>query len=170
MNLATIIALILFTMMGYSIGRNLFTNKYKILPIVLELPLILLIWLGAIFIPLTLRNGWKIALWVVIALIIGFIFTRIAPKKEDKPKYKSITLETETQKPNLWEQWKKFAAKMGDFQGRLMLMWFYFIIITPFGVLVRLFSDPLSLKQPPSCGWLERPIVKPDIEKSRRQF
>jgi hypothetical protein len=170
MNLATIITLVLLTMVGYSIGRNLFSSKYKISPIVLELPLILLIWLGTIFIPLTLGNGWKIALWVVIALIVGFIFTRIAPKKEDKPKYKSMILESETQKPNLWQQWKKFATKMGDFQGRLMLMWFYFIIITPFGVLVGLFSDPLTLKKPASSGWLDRTIVKADIENSRRQF
>jgi hypothetical protein len=170
MNLATSIALVLFTMVGYSIGRNLFTNKYKVSLIALELPLILLIWLGAIFIPLTLGKGLKIVLWVTIALIIGFILTRIASSKEDKPKYKSMTSETEIQKPNLWEQWKKFAAKMGDFQGRLMLMWFYFLIITPFGILVRLFSDPLSRKQPKSSGWLDRPIAKSDIEKSRRQF
>jgi len=170
MNLVSTIALVLLTMVGYSIGRNLFTGKFKISPIGLDLPLILLIWLGVIFIPLTLRYGWKIAIWVVIALIVGVIFTRIVPKKENQPKYKSITPETEAKKPNLWGQWKKFAAKMGDFQGRLILMWLYFIIITPVGALIRLFSDPLSLKQPASPGWLDRPIVKADIENSRRQF
>jgi hypothetical protein len=170
MNLISVIALVLFTMVAYSIGRNLFTGKYRISPAGMDLSLILLIWIGVFFIPLTLRNGWKIALWVLISLMVGVIFTRIAPKKENKPKYKSITLEAEAQKLNLWEQWKTFAAKMGDFQGRLMLMWFYFIIITPIGVLVRLFSDPLSLKQPASSGWLDRPIVKANIENSRRQF
>ena len=170
MNLLSIIALLLLAMLGYSIGRNLFTRKYNISPILLDLPIILVIWLGVIFIPLQLKMGWKIALWILIALIIGVLCTRITPKEENKPKYKSITVAPEAQKPNLWEKWKNFSAKMGGFQGRLMLVWFYFIVITPIGVLVRLFSDPLSSKHPELSHWLDRSSVKADLENSRRQF
>src|SRR5674476_384243 len=54
MNLFTSIALVLLTMVGYSIGRNLFTSKYKIAPMVMDLPVILLIWIVAFSIPLAL--------------------------------------------------------------------------------------------------------------------
>lgn len=170
MNVITGIALVLLTLVGYSIGRNLFASQYKISPIVLDLPLCLIIWVGAFSVPLPFEKGWKILVWVVIAILAGLIFTSLAPKKEDKPKYKTTTPETKIQNPGLWAQWKKFAAKMGDFQARLMLMWFYFIIITPYGILVHIFSDPLFRKPPVASAWLDRSPSKTDLDNTRRQF
>jgi hypothetical protein len=42
-----------------------------------------------------------------------------------------------------WEAWKSFGRKLGDFQARLILSIFYFVIIAPFSLLVRFFNDPL---------------------------
>ena len=45
-----------------------------------------------------------------------------------------------------WEKWKIFGHKVGNFQARLILSLFYFIVICPFAVVVKFGSKPLRLK------------------------
>ena len=170
MNILTSIILLLLTLVGYSIGRTCFAVKYKISPLLIDLPVNFLLWMGAFFIPLPIEKGWKILIWVLAAAMVGFILTSMLPKKEDKPKFKTLFVDEKPESKSLWEKWKKLSAKMGDFQGRLMLMWFYFILILPFGVLVRLLSDPLKQKPPLGTSWLERPTVKAELDNLRKQF
>ena len=170
MDILASIALVLLTLVGYSIGRTSFAVKYKISPLIIDLPVNFLLWMGAFFIPLPIEKGWKILIWVLAAALTGFILTSLLPKKEDKPKYKTLFADEKPQPKSLWENWKKLSAKMGDFQGRLMLMWLFFILILPFGVLVRLLSDPLKLKPSLGTGWLERPAVKAGLDNLRKQF
>jgi hypothetical protein len=60
---------------------------------------------------------------------------------------------------NLWAGWKRIARRIGDFQARLILALFYFIILSPFSLLVRI-SDPLGIRKRHSGkGWL---IKAPD--------
>jgi hypothetical protein len=56
----------------------------------------------------------------------------------------------------VWAAWKSFGRKLGDFQARLMLTMLYFVIVAPFSLLVRFFSDPLSLKPGTARGWIVR--------------
>jgi len=39
------------------------------------------------------------------------------------------------------------AEAIGNFMNRLILSLFYFVIVLPFGLGVRLFSDPLRIKK-----------------------
>jgi hypothetical protein len=71
----------------------------------------------------------------------------------------------------LWAKWKAFAQIVGDFQARILLTLIYFIIVTPFGVLVRVLSDPLKLKHTPhSSTWFPKPAEGATLENARRQF
>jgi hypothetical protein len=54
-----------------------------------------------------------------------------------------------------WAGWKRFGKKVGDFQARLLLTFFYFVILAPFGLAVR-GADPLGLRRT-GIGWRERP-------------
>jgi hypothetical protein len=70
-----------------------------------------------------------------------------------------------------WEGWKSFGRKLGDFQARLILTIFYFIIVAPFSLLVRLFSDPLSLKPDTARGWIVRSETKQtELQRANEQF
>jgi hypothetical protein len=70
-----------------------------------------------------------------------------------------------------WEAWKRFGRKLGDFQARLILSLFYFIIIAPFSLLVRFFSDPLTLKPRTARGWIVRSDTKGTaLERASQQF
>jgi len=69
----------------------------------------------------------------------------------------------------LWEGWKRIARRIGDVQARVMLTIFYVVIVTPFALAVRAFSDPMRFDAAPS--WL--PKDSPDVDTAtyaRRQY
>lgn len=69
----------------------------------------------------------------------------------------------------LWEGWKRFGRKMGDFQARLLLTVFYFVILAPFALVIRFNADPLGLKRG-GGGWLPVTRTGDPLERARRQF
>jgi hypothetical protein len=70
----------------------------------------------------------------------------------------------------LWECWKLIAHKIGNFQSRMLLNAFYFLILMPFGLGVKLFSDPLRLKLQSCSQWVDRNTRATTWEDARRQF
>jgi hypothetical protein len=56
---------------------------------------------------------------------------------------------------NLWNGWKKIARKIGDFQARLILGIFYFVIMGPLSLVIRN-NDPLGLGKESHKGWLAK--------------
>jgi hypothetical protein len=71
----------------------------------------------------------------------------------------------------LWERWKSIAHKIGAFQSRVLLNFFYFLILAPFGLGVKLLSDPLRLKRQNRSHWLGREDkAAGGWEGARRQF
>ena len=72
---------------------------------------------------------------------------------------------------NLWEWWKRVAKKIGDFQARVILTIFYFIVLGPFALGVRLGSDPLAIKTNNPHGWHPKTDGKgTPIEQATKQF
>jgi len=71
----------------------------------------------------------------------------------------------------LWERWKRVARKVGDVQARVLLSLVYFIVLGPFALAVRWWSDPLAVKTGTPRGWRERnnSEAKP-MERAIRQF
>ncbi len=71
----------------------------------------------------------------------------------------------------VWQAWRELAGYVGDFQARLLLTVFYFIVVLPFGLLARLGMDPLSLRRVPArSAWTARSSEKPDLAAGQRQF
>jgi hypothetical protein len=68
----------------------------------------------------------------------------------------------------LWEGWKRIAHKIGNFQARVLLTVLYAILVLPFGVIVRLFSDPLRIKHRPG-QWIEHPQEAQDMSWAHKQ-
>jgi hypothetical protein len=69
----------------------------------------------------------------------------------------------------LWEGWKRVGRKIGDFQARLLLSLFYFVILAPFALVLRALADPLGLKRP---GWqpVDHATTGTALERAKRQF
>lgn len=67
-----------------------------------------------------------------------------------------------------WEGWKRIGGFIGDVLGRLILTLFYFTFVLPFGLLMRIFRDPLTLRQGEPPAWRAREPDEPTIEAARR--
>lgn len=68
----------------------------------------------------------------------------------------------------LWEAWTRLARRIGNFQARVLLTVLYAVLVFPFGVIVRLFADPLRIKKRPT-RWLDHPEEANDMEWAQRQ-
>lgn len=70
----------------------------------------------------------------------------------------------------LWEQWKRIARKIGDFQARALMTVFYFVILGPVALAIRWRSDPLAIKPSTPRGWGHRDArAGAPMEQARRQ-
>jgi hypothetical protein len=71
----------------------------------------------------------------------------------------------------LWKRWKSVAHTIGMFLSRLLLTLFYCLILAPFGLGVRLFSDPLHLTRRHLSHWCRKEgDPSGSLERPRRQF
>lgn len=72
---------------------------------------------------------------------------------------------------SLLERWKRFSRRLGDLQARVILSVFYFLIFGPFALILRLASDPLSLKSGTAKGWLSKSKIEgTPLERAAKQF
>ena len=55
-----------------------------------------------------------------------------------------------------WAGWKRFGKKIGDIQARLLLTVFYYVLLAPFALALRRWSDPLGIKCGSAKGWHSR--------------
>jgi hypothetical protein len=67
-----------------------------------------------------------------------------------------------------WQWWKDLAHKIGNFQARVILSIFYGVLVMPFGLAARWFSDPLRIKKLPD-QWLDHPNEAYDMDWARKQ-
>ncbi len=72
---------------------------------------------------------------------------------------------------SLLQNWKNLSREIGAFQSRILLGIFYFVVVTPFGLLVRATGDPLSLRKTKATNWIAR-AEQGDVglESGRKQF
>jgi hypothetical protein len=71
---------------------------------------------------------------------------------------------------NFWEAWKRLGKRIGDFQARLLLTVFYFVILAPFALVVRWASDPLSLKRSGDRWHPSGDRAGAPLDRARNQF
>ncbi len=69
--------------------------------------------------------------------------------------------------------WMKIAELLGWVMTRVILTVFYFLLLTPYGLVARLFrEDPLDLnwKRRKPSYWIDQPPVAPERERYERQY
>ncbi|MBN1139244.1 MAG: hypothetical protein JXM73_21895 [Anaerolineae bacterium] len=165
-----LIALVLLTLVGYSAGATLGSRKHIATPGPLDLGSIVGLWIGALFSRIAVGKWLAVGIWFAVAVVLAWILVSIRRSHLplDRP---ALPQAPGSLLSRMWAGWKRFAQQMGNFQGRVLLALFYFAIVTPFGLLVRAFSDPLHIKKRERTSfWLERPAVDADLEKTRSQF
>jgi hypothetical protein len=64
---------------------------------------------------------------------------------------------------NMW-----VARAIGSILARILLTVIYAVLVLPFGLISRLFSDPLRTKTRPGA-WLDYPPVSNEMDQARHQ-
>ena len=168
MNFISALALVLLALVGYSSGRVSARHKFEVAPGLLDIIIITILWAASLWTRNDLGKWWAILVWILIGFVTGFLFSLIIRDGQptERPK-----LTATSPLHRAWEAWKNFAQVMGDFQGRVLLIWFYFVIVTPFGLITRFAADPLHLNKNTSDSfWQDFPLKKEQLEDARKQY
>jgi hypothetical protein len=182
MEVLSVVVLILLTMVGYSSGVAWAGRGRHVVPSVWDLLLLLPVWWGA-FLLRALLDSRLLGLLtgLLLGIVVGGLFTAvrltiakeapIIPESELPAHARETAVAPEASwARKLWQRWNAFAARMGGVQGRLFMGYFYFIIVTPFGLGMRLFGDPLHDKRPyVQSGWSAKESIDPTLEAAREQ-
>lgn len=67
-----------------------------------------------------------------------------------------------------WHRFSVIASIISDANARIVAVIFYFTIFMPFGIISRLFTDPLRLKDREPV-WVAREPVPSDLDSARQQ-
>ena len=74
---------------------------------------------------------------------------------------------------NIWAGWKRIAHTIGRFQTRLLISLFYVLVISPLGLIMRLFGwDPLEVRRSKAhrdTNWKPAAPEEPNLDSMRRQ-
>lgn len=167
------LALILLSLFGYSAGTVLAAGRGRNpKPAGRDLVVIPLVWAVAagLHAVLGLDRWITLVLGLGLGLACGWALGRVLPTAQP-----AVSLAPKDEGGaaflrRLWERWKRFAARLGDFQSRVILGYFYFVVFLPFGLLVRLAVDPLRLRRPSASFWVERPAASGELDDARSQF
>ena len=170
MNFFSALALVLLTLVGYASGAVLSARLRKAAPAVFDVVLVVVLWAAALLTRPLLGKWLAIAVWLLAGLLLGFLVTRprtgryAVEKTEPAP-------ESAAGWRKLWHSWLQFSRRMGNYQSRLWLALFYFVLVLPFGAAMRLFGNPLRLRRrDPQTAWIAKQIGEQDLENARSQF
>lgn len=159
------LALVLLTLVGYSSGSVLGVRRRTAVPGILDLLVIIALWIAALATRDTLGKWGAILIWLVVGLALGWGLTRIRINHYPKA-------EPSNAGPGLWNAWKAFAGRMGNYQSRVLMAFIYFVVVLPFGLAVTLLADPMKLKQVGgNSNWQPKELpLSPSIEEAREQY
>ena len=165
------LALILLTLVGYSSGAVIAGRRRKEPLGLLDFGIAVVFLALALGTRSVLGKWLAILIWFILAGLGSAVLTEIRYKDRGAKKGAFREREQKGRLRRTWNWWKVFATEMGNYQGRLLFAFFYFVIVTPFGIGVRLFSDPLKMKQPKrTTFWSERSSVSHELKDAQEQF
>jgi hypothetical protein len=159
------LALVLLTLVGYSSGAVLGARRKTPVPGLFDLLLILVLWAAALATRIALGKWLAIVVWLAAGIAVGALLAHARlsryPKDDSGPPSGS-----------LWQVWKGFARRMGNYQSRVVMSLLYFSVVLPFGLALTAVGDPLHIKRTagPSNWQPKHNVVKPSLEEAGRQY
>jgi membrane associated rhomboid family serine protease len=165
------LAVLLLTLLGYSYGSALAGRRREVRPAFVDLPTTAMLCAGALISRALLGKWCAIVVLPIAGLLVGALtmfLRRVALPDAGRapPSTHSGALFAK-----LGRSWVSISRRAGDFQARLVLLWFYIIFVAPVGLLYRLFRDPLNIrKRREDSSWQQRESSTGGLDDARRQY
>jgi hypothetical protein len=173
MEFVSSLALVLLTLVGYSSGAVLGASRRTPVPGIPDLLVIVALWAAALFTRPALGRWPALAVWLAAGLLVGALLARARLTQYARA---AATVPPSAQKESIaarvWQAWKGFARRMGNYQSRMIMACLYFTVVLPFGLAVSTLSDPLHIKRrgAPSNWRSKHMLARPSLEEAGRQF
>ncbi len=171
MNFWAELALILLILTGYSSGAVI-AGRGRREPLgLVDFGMAILLLAMALGTRSVLGKWLAIPIWFILAGLGSAIIREIRHIGHRKEKVARVIRVEKSLLRRTWDRWKVIATDIGNYQGRMLFVFFYFVIVMPFGIGVRLLADPLKRKQGgDNTCWSERTSESPELETAREQF
>ncbi len=175
MKILAFAAVLLLSLAGYSLGAVLrFGKRPSRKPTAWDILLVLLMWIGvaASRISLPFDKWTMMAFWIAFGVLFGFLMSLILgySKGEALASALAHTVGPADAPRKRFRAWRDLSAKLGTFQGQLLLGLLFLVLFAPVALGVKLFSDPLHIKKAGvGTHWFPKPSIAPDIELFKRQ-
>lgn len=176
------LVLLLLTMVSYAGGITLAAQRREYPVAIVDLAAIAGLWLVIFRVRPQLEHLLLLAFTIALGVASGFVVGAVRLARQDVanilptselPEHARDRVETAVAANFFkcaWYRWNDFAARMGNVQGRLLMGFFYFFIVTPFGLVARLFTDTLAIKKPPpQSNWRPKEIADLTVEAAKEQ-
>ena len=124
-------------------------------------------------------QGGMILLWLPAASVCGAVVRWLGSQGSQRQRGGSgdfVTLAADhslpgTRPQRAWRAWRRLGQEIADFQVRVVINGVYYLLVAPFGMLVRYRKDPLGMRHSRSAShWTRRPTTPEDLPHARRQF
>lgn len=171
MHFFSALALVLLTLAGYSSGTVLGGGKKKIVPGIPDLLLVVALWVLVFALRDDFGKWSAIGVGLALGIAVGGVLALLRPGAEDASVRLGHLDEAPAEAPSgILARWKRFAMKMGNFQGRMVMAFFYFSVVAPFALLSRVIGESQSAPSTPGSFWLDRPATAARLDSARTQF
>jgi len=168
-------AVLLLSLTGYSLGAVLrFGKKPSRKPAAWDVLLVLLMWAGVVAarIARPVDKWLMLAFWIAAGAVLGFLMSLILgySKGEAQAAALAHTVGPVDAPRKRFRSWRDLSAKLGTFQGQILLGLLFLVLFGPIALAVKLFSDPLHVKKVGTgTHWFPKASIAPDIELFKRQ-
>ena len=78
--------------------------------------------------------------------------------------------QTSTLLKTAWRGWLKFAEVLGTIQMMVILSLVYWIMLPIIAIPLKLFSDPLMLRNLGQARWIKRDSGSPTLDEMKQQY
>ena len=173
------VAQFILTLVGYSVGAVLPKPGRLVVPGLQDVPLAALLCAGGLLARPSLGHWPALGTFALGAAVVSVLLSPLRATQEIESRNAPPGT---TGKPNAvrraWTTWSGFASRLGSFQGRLILAFFYFAVLGPFGAIYMALSDPLQKRGPGGgrkgrgvrAAWRARGEQQCTVDEARNQF
>ncbi len=180
--LVSMIIPILLAMVSFAAGITLAAKQREYPVAVVDLLGVIGLWLFIFWVRPQFSHLLLLLVTLGVGILVGYVVgvvrlaghheANVLPKSElpAHAQEQAVTAVSPNLLKRAWQRWNDFAGRMGNVQGRLLMGVFYFVFVTPLGLGVRLFSDPLTTKkQPTQSNWQPKEASDLTLEAAREQ-
>ncbi|HET6762147.1 MAG TPA: hypothetical protein VFH27_00710, partial [Longimicrobiaceae bacterium] len=159
----TLLGIGLVALAAYSAGAVLAARGRAVAPLLPDLVLALACAAGAGWLAMRFGRLPGTALGLLLAMAAGAAGDAVRARGSSRFRPAQVA-------DGKGSAWRRFLRRMGNFQGRMILGLFYFVLLAPFALVVRLRPDPLAaVRGPDGSFWRPRAAADDDLARARRQ-